>query len=89
MLDWTFDDGQHVILFHDEVILAVKLDLLARIRAEQDPVARFDVELPRITRLLVGRRASGFVLVAKDLPDGSVSAGVVGERAGRTSKAPA
>src|SRR5229473_2518023 len=40
----AFDDGQHVILFHDEVLLAIQLDLLARILAEQDPVARFDVE---------------------------------------------
>ena len=40
----AFDDGQHLILFHDEVLLAIQLDLLARILAEQDPVARFDVE---------------------------------------------
>ena len=40
----AFDDAQHVILFHDEVLLAVERDLLARVRAEQDPVARFDVE---------------------------------------------
>ena len=40
----TFDHGQHVILFHDEVLLAVELDLLARILAEEDPVACFDVE---------------------------------------------
>jgi len=40
----AFDDGQHVILFHDEVLLAVELDVLASIFAEQDLVARFDVE---------------------------------------------
>ena len=40
----AFDDGQHVILFHDEVLFAIQLDLLARILAEEDPVARFDVE---------------------------------------------
>src|SRR5262245_42108015 len=40
----VFDDGQHLILFHDEVLLAVERDLLARILAEQDPVARCDVE---------------------------------------------
>src|SRR6266511_1933110 len=40
----AFDDGQHVILFHDEVLFAIQLDLLARILAEQDSVARFDVE---------------------------------------------
>src|SRR2546422_8136923 len=44
LLGLAFDDGQHVILFHDEVLLAIQLDLLARILAEQDPVARFDVE---------------------------------------------
>src|SRR5438445_851065 len=32
----AFDDGQHVILFHDEVLLAIQRDLLARILAEQD-----------------------------------------------------
>src|SRR6516164_9097369 len=44
LLGLSFDDGQHVILFHDEVFLAVERDLLACIRAKQDPVARFDVE---------------------------------------------
>src|SRR5216684_1828827 len=44
LLGVAFDDGQHVILLHDEVLLAIQLDLLARILAEQDPVARFDVE---------------------------------------------
>src|SRR3990172_428143 len=44
LLGVAFDDGQHVILFHDEVLLAIQLDLLARILAEQDPVARLDVE---------------------------------------------
>jgi hypothetical protein len=44
----AFDDGQHVILFHDEVHLAAEFDLLASIFAEQDPVARFDVEGDRL-----------------------------------------
>src|SRR5256712_13107543 len=44
LLGSAFDDGQHVILFHDEVLLAVELDVLASIFAEQDLVARFDVE---------------------------------------------
>src|SRR6266849_5293289 len=44
LLGVAFDDGQHVILFHDEVLLAIQRDLLARIRAEQDPVARLDIE---------------------------------------------
>jgi len=40
----VFDHGQHVILFHDEVLLAIQLDFLARILAEQDPVAHVDIE---------------------------------------------
>src|ERR671930_1401520 len=40
----TFDDGQHIIFFHDEVLLAGEFDLLASILAEQDPVTCFDVE---------------------------------------------
>jgi len=44
LLGVAFDDGQHVVLFQDEVLLAFQLDLLARILAEQDPVAGFDVE---------------------------------------------
>src|SRR5256885_1906047 len=44
LLGSALNDGQHFILFHDEVLLAIQLDLLARILAEQDPVARFDVE---------------------------------------------
>src|SRR6266508_840253 len=40
----AFDDGQHVILFHDEVLLASQPDLLARILAKQDPVAHYDNE---------------------------------------------
>src|SRR5437867_3445883 len=44
LLRAAFDDGQHVILFHDEVLLAIQLDLLAPILAKQDPVAHFDVE---------------------------------------------
>src|SRR6266550_1013294 len=42
--DWTSDDGQHVILFHDEVVLAVEPDLLAGILAEQNAVASFDLK---------------------------------------------
>src|SRR6266511_838102 len=30
------DDGQHVVLAHDEVLLAIELDLLARVLAEED-----------------------------------------------------
>ncbi len=56
LLGFVFDDGQHVVLFHDEVFLAIELDLLAGILAEQDPVARFDVErdaLAIVVRLAV------------------------------------
>jgi hypothetical protein len=38
------DDGQHFILAQDEVLLAVDLDLLARVLAEEDQIARLDVE---------------------------------------------
>src|SRR6516162_8912491 len=44
LLGLAFDDGQHVILLHDEVLVAVQRALLTSICAEQDPVARFDVE---------------------------------------------
>src|ERR1051326_1016214 len=44
LLRTTFDDGQHVILFHDEVLAPVQFDLLAGILAEEDPVAGSDVE---------------------------------------------
>ena len=38
------DDGQYVIRLHDEVRLAVERDLLAGKLAEEDPIARADVE---------------------------------------------
>ena len=44
LLGVAFDDGQHVVLFQDEVLLFLQPDLLARILAEQDPVARVDVQ---------------------------------------------
>jgi hypothetical protein len=44
LLGVAFEDGQHVILFQDKVLLAFQLDLLAGVLAEQDPVAGFDVE---------------------------------------------
>jgi hypothetical protein len=43
LLGMAFDDCQHLILFHDEVLLVIQRDFLARILAEQNPVARFDV----------------------------------------------
>ena len=52
----AFDNGQHVILFHDEVLMAVECDLLASMLAEEDPVAGFDVEghpLAIVVRLAV------------------------------------
>ena len=62
LLGLAFDDGQHVILFHDEVLVAVQRALLTSICAEQDPVARFDVEgdaLAADSGLPVARRDDG------------------------------
>src|SRR3984893_12205688 len=38
------NDGQHLVLAHDEVLLAIELDLLARVLAEEDQIARLDIE---------------------------------------------
>ena len=38
------DDREDFVLAHDEVFLAIELDLLARVLAEQDEVAGLDVE---------------------------------------------
>ena len=38
------DDGQHFVLAHDEVLLAIELDFLARVLAEEDQIARLDIE---------------------------------------------
>src|SRR4051812_47735514 len=40
----AFDDGQHLVLAHDEELVALEFDFLAGVLAEQDRVARFDVE---------------------------------------------
>src|SRR5258706_15802224 len=40
----AFDDGQHFVFAHDEVFLAVELDLLTGILAEEDFVAGLDVQ---------------------------------------------
>src|ERR1700676_317669 len=40
----ALDDGQHLVLAHDQVLLAIELDLLARVLAEEDQIARFDIE---------------------------------------------
>ena len=40
----AFDDGQHFVFAHDEVFLAIELDLLAGVLAEEDEVAGLDVE---------------------------------------------
>src|SRR5580704_8983780 len=37
-------DRQHFVFLHDEVFLAIKLDLLAGILAEEDRIAGFDVQ---------------------------------------------
>src|SRR5882762_6575904 len=38
------DDGQHFVLAHDQVLLAIELDLLARVLAEENQIARLDIE---------------------------------------------
>src|SRR4029079_1823769 len=40
----AFDDSQNFVLAHDEVVLTIELDLLAGVLAEQNEVARFDVQ---------------------------------------------
>src|SRR6185503_3148031 len=40
----AFDHGQDLVLAHDQVLLALELDLLTRILAEEDQVARLHVE---------------------------------------------
>src|SRR5882672_2945759 len=52
---WAFDDAHDVRLLHDEEILAVELDLRPGPFAEQDAVARLDVE--RHDRALLVARA--------------------------------
>src|SRR6266849_379724 len=46
------DDGQHFILAHDEVLHAIELDLLARVLAEEDQIARLDIERDAIAIVL-------------------------------------
>src|SRR5262245_58197321 len=40
----VLDDGQYLVLAHDEVLLTIELDLLPGIFAEQDEIAGFHVE---------------------------------------------
>src|SRR3954454_17567239 len=65
LLRTTFDDRQHIIFFHDEVLLAVEFDLLAGVLAEEDSVACFDVEgdpLALAIGFAVARREDGALL---------------------------
>ena len=43
-LSACFDDRQHFVLAHDEVLLTINFDVLTRILAEQDHIARLDIE---------------------------------------------
>src|SRR6185312_11137560 len=54
---WACDDAHDVRLLHDEEILAVELDLRAGPFAEQDAVARLDVERHHRALLVAGSRA--------------------------------
>src|SRR3954447_22906015 len=38
------EDGQHLVFAHDQVVLAIELDFLARIFAKQDVIARLHLE---------------------------------------------
>ena len=40
----SVDDAEHFVLAHDEVFLAIELDLLAGVLAEQDGVAGLHVQ---------------------------------------------
>src|SRR5204863_4287350 len=40
----ALDDGQYFVLAHDQVLLTIEFDLLARVLAEENEVARLDVE---------------------------------------------
>ena len=44
LLRGTVDDGEHVVFFHDEQVLAVEPDLLAGVLAEEHLIAGLDVE---------------------------------------------
>ncbi len=43
-LGHRLEDGQHLVFTHDQVLVAVYLDLLARVLAEQDGVAFLHVQ---------------------------------------------
>src|SRR5215204_3723413 len=55
-LSACFDDRQHFVLSHDEVLLTIELDVLTRILPEQDHIARLDIE--RDARAAVFDRAA-------------------------------
>src|SRR4051812_16952805 len=55
-LSACFDDCQHFVLSHDEALFTIELDVLTRILAEQDHIARFDIE--RDARAAVFDRAA-------------------------------
>ena len=54
----AFDDRQHFVLFHDEVILPIELDFLAGILTEEDRVAGCDVQGNALA-IVLGLAASG------------------------------
>src|SRR5207244_3428838 len=61
---FAVDDGQHFVFPHDEVLLAIELDLLTRVLAEEDHVARLDVERDALAVLLDLSAAGGDHLAA-------------------------
>src|SRR5437660_6224571 len=55
----TLEDSHDVAFLHDQVLDAVELDLGAGPLAEQDAVARLDVERNELAVLIPGARANG------------------------------
>src|SRR5688572_14477760 len=53
------DHRQHFVLPHDEVILAIELDLLVGVLAEQDHITRLDIESHSYAALLDETAADG------------------------------
>src|SRR6267142_1691416 len=65
VVSWLLEDGEDVFLAQDQVVLAVDLDLVAGVLAEQDAVALLDVErnaLPVIVDLTRADRLDGGAL---------------------------
>src|SRR4051794_19597727 len=59
------DHREHLVFAHDEIVLLLELDLLARVLAEQDEIACLDIErhaLALVVALAVASRDDGALL---------------------------